>query len=217
VYANQAALFLHLGRERGAERCCRLGVAVYEQLAAAHPDRPDPLAGLAQAQFALARLQSGKPAAALAPLREAVRRQRAALALAPTRADLVAGLGVYGPALVEALADQGDHAAAAAAAADLGRDLPPAWAGWPRVAGLLAKCVTLARADTALPADARAKAATAYGEQALGLLRRAGAGGFKDAAALKDNPALEPLRTDAEFRAAFNKLLADAAAGGAKE
>jgi tetratricopeptide (TPR) repeat protein len=219
VYANQAALLLHMGRERAAERCCRLAVGVYDRLALAHPDQPDTLAGLAQAHFALARLRGGKPAEALAHLRDAVRGQRAALALAPKRTDLQANLGVIGPALIEALADQGDHAAAARAAADLGRDLPPTWAGWPQVAGLLARCMRLARTDKALAAEAQAQAARGYGEQALAVLRRAVEAGFKDVAALKDAADLEPLRTDAEFRPAFEQVLADAAAraSGGKE
>src|SRR5207248_2816871 len=108
--------------------------------------------------------------------------QRAAVALAPKRADLIDASGQYAAALIGRLADQGDHAAVAAAVTELARDVPANWGGWPTVAGQLARCVRLARTDPALSADERARLATAYGEQALDLLRQAVAAGYKDAA-----------------------------------
>jgi hypothetical protein len=104
---------------------------------------------------------------------------------------------------------QGEHAAAAATVRRLADDLPTSWDGWSRLAGLLGRCMKLARTDAALAADARAGAVKGYGEQALALLRKAAAAGLKDAAALRTADDLEPLRSGEEFREAFQKIVAE--------
>src|SRR5205823_11306842 len=174
--------------------------------AAARPDRPDAHADLARAQAMLANLQDESPAKALAALREAVREQREAVRLAPRRPDYAAMFAAYGAALVEALMNTGDHAAASAAADELRRDLPAESPQWPRIAGFVARCIRLAREDAKLSAEERAMLAKGYGEQALGILKRAIDAGFKDAAVLKDSADLEALRTG-DWRAQFEKLL----------
>src|SRR5205823_3894217 len=125
---------------------------------------------------------------------------------APRRTDFAAVFAAYGAALVEALMNTGDHAAASDAATELGRDLPAESPQWPRIAGFVARCVRLAREDPKLAADERAKVANSYGEQSLGILKRAIAAGFKDAAALKDSADLQALRSG-DWRAEFEKLV----------
>jgi serine/threonine-protein kinase len=209
AYTNRATLMRHLGRPREEEGGWRRLAELQKQRAADYPANPDLAADPARTQFTLAELRGDRPADALAALREAFDRQRAALALAPRRADLTADLGKYGSALAAALLDQGDHAAVARTATQMAAKLPPAWSGWPHVAGLLCRCMRLAREDEKLAADARARAAKGYGQQALGLLRGAVAAGFHDAAALTAADDLEPLRTEAAFREEFAKLVAD--------
>jgi tetratricopeptide (TPR) repeat protein len=207
VYMNQANLFQELNRSKAVERSVRQAVAVSMRIVGDHSDQPDAIATLASAQFNLASLATIKPAEALALTREAVNRQRAALALAPKRADMIVMMGVYGAKLITMLADQGDHAAAAATAAELSHDIPE-WRGWPVIANQLARCVRLARTDKTLSDEQKAKLSLAYGKQALELLRKAVAAGYKDASALKDSTDLEVLRTDPAFAPEFAKLLA---------
>ena len=192
-----------------AERCWQNLATVSVRLAAARPNHPDHLAGAALANYRLAKLHADKPSVALGELTEAVRRQRAAVAADRSRADLAEMLGIFGPDLIDALVAKGDHRAAAKAGEELDLDLPPTWAGRPRLAGFVARCVRLARTDKALAEHARARAAKDYADLAFDLLRKAAANGFKNAPALRESPDLEVLRTDDAFRPAFEKVLAD--------
>jgi len=178
-------------------------------LANLQPNQPQHLAGIALAKYRLAKMHADRSAVALEELTEAVRRQRAAVAIDRGRREMAELLGIFGPDLVDALLAKGDHKAAAQTVEDLDHDLPPNWSGRPRLAGLVTRCIRVARTDAALAGDARAKAAAEYGEQALTLLRKAAATGFKDPAALRESPDLEVLRTDDAFRPAFEKVLAD--------
>jgi serine/threonine protein kinase/tetratricopeptide (TPR) repeat protein len=216
VYLNQALIYQSLGRDKAVDRYVRQSVAVRERIVTAHPDRVGQLEKLAHALAILSDLPTVKPEESLPLLKEALRRQRAVMALAPKPEPYVENAGQYGNRLVERLVDQGQHAAAAAAAADLSRDVPPSWRGWSIVAGQLARCVRLARNDNTLSAEQKAKLSAEYGEQALDLLKRAVAAGYNDASALKDSPELEVLRTDPAFKPAFDKILVDIAARNKK-
>ena len=63
----------------------------------------------------------------------------------------------------------------------------------------------LADKDAKLDETKRKALAQGYADQALAQLRQAVARGYKDAAHMKQDPALEPLRAREEFR----RLLAD--------
>ncbi|HTK74289.1 MAG TPA: protein kinase, partial [Gemmataceae bacterium] len=208
VHENRALLMKDLGRPAESLARWRQSAQAQATLVALRPELPDEHASLARIQVTLAGLQDDKPAKAIVALREAVREQRQAVRLAPRRADHAAMFAAYAAALVEALMNAGDHAATSEAATDLGRDLPAESPQWPRIAGFVARSIRLAREDTMLSVDDRAIVAKRYGDQALGILKRSMAAGFKDAAKLKDSPDLEPLRTG-EWRAVFEKLLAD--------
>jgi serine/threonine protein kinase len=208
VYFNQANLYQELRRDKAVERSMRRAVSVSQQIVAANPDQPDPHALLAKNHFFLASLANIKPAESLALNRDAVNQQRTALALAPKRPDLTVSMGIYGLRLVARLADEGDHAGAAAAAADVARDIPN-WQALPQLSAQLVRCIGLARTDKTLTEDERQKKAVAYGEQALAVLRQSVANGFRNAAALRELKELEVLRTDPAFRPAFEKLLAE--------
>src|SRR5207302_2728442 len=69
----------------------------------------------------------------------------------------------------------------------------------------LSHCVLLADKDGQLADARRRELAQSYADRALALLRQAVALGFKDAAQLKKDPDLEPLRAREEFR----KLVTD--------
>jgi hypothetical protein len=144
---------------------------------------------------------------ALANLREAYDAQKSAYARAPNRTDLQANLGLYGTVLVEALANSGDHAGAFKAAHLVVADMPPNWSGLPKIAGNLSQCLRAARADSSLSDEQRSKIVTQYGAEALGVLRRAIAGGFKESAMLESAPELAALRESPEFKEEFAKLV----------
>jgi hypothetical protein len=172
-------------------------------------DRPDPSAELAKTHFALAGLRLEKPAQAIGALREAYDRQKHAFLLAPQRADLLANLGVFGTALVEALASMSDLPGAVQAAERLTAELPAHWNGFPKIAGLMSQCLRAAREDRKIPEVDRVKLVRQCGLAAMGALRRAAAGGFRDAAMLQAMPELAALRESAEFKEEFGKLVAE--------
>jgi len=206
VHENRALLMQDVGRpveSLARWRQTALALATY---VAVQPDRADGHANLGRVYATLAGLLDDAPKA-IAALQDAVREQRHAVRLAPRRADYAALYGAYAAGLVEALMNTGDHAAASDLATELSRDLPAESPQWPRIAGFVTRCIRLAREDTKLSAEDRAKVARRYGDQALAILKRGIDAGFKDAAVLKDASDLEPLRTG-DWKAEFEKLVA---------
>jgi hypothetical protein len=116
--------------------------------------------------------------------------------------------------LARTLLELGDHAAAAAeAAAELARvAFDPANDAY-NAACFFAGCVALAEKDTKLTEGRRKELAKSYGDRALDALRQALAKGYKDAAHIKKDTDLDPLRG----RDDFQKLLAEPEKGAGKE
>jgi tetratricopeptide (TPR) repeat protein len=107
--------------------------------------------------------------------------------------------------LAECLVGLANHAQLATTAEELARlcydPAADAYSG----ASYLCQCITLADKDRQ-PADAQRKeSAQNYANRALALLRQAIVRGYKDAASMKKDPNLEPLRARGDFK----KLLAD--------
>jgi hypothetical protein len=111
----------------------------------AYPDSAELAADLARTQFTLAGLRGERPQRALPMLHSAFSRQLSAVTLA-RKPSLIADLAKYGTALVEALAEERDHAAMVRTAGELEADVPSTWNGWPRIAGLLCRGMKLAQA-----------------------------------------------------------------------
>jgi tetratricopeptide (TPR) repeat protein len=107
--------------------------------------------------------------------------------------------------LAATLLDQGDHAGAANAAADLARVAAEPAADARKAAGHLARCIPLAEKDGKVAETRRKELARSYGDRSLAALRQAVAHGFKDTAGLKKDRELEPLRGRDDFK----KLLAE--------
>ncbi len=100
----------------------------------------------------------------------------------------------------------GDHARLAATADDIARfAYKPADDSF-TAAGMLSRCAALADKDVALAADRRRDLAQSYTERALAELRRAVERGFRDAARMKKDPHLEPLRGRPEFKKLLSEL-----------
>src|SRR5262249_30800344 len=97
-----------------------------------------------------------------------------------------------------------DHARLAATADELARlRYDPANDTY-KAASDLSLCVTLVDKDTRLDDAKRKELATDYADRAMTLLKQAVAHGYKDAAQMRRDPDLRPLRTREDFR----KLLA---------
>jgi hypothetical protein len=102
--------------------------------------------------------------------------------------------------LAATLLDLGDHAAAAEAAADLGRvAFHPAEDAY-KAAGFFARCMPLAQQDDNLPQAQRQELARSYGDRAMEALRQALANGYKDITHLQKDRDLDPLRPRDDFK-----------------
>lgn len=209
VYVNQALLFQRLQRAKAAELAWKNVVAAQTRLAAARPSDPEHPAGAARAFHELSMLHAENRALARDDLREAIRRQRVAVSLAPTSQERAEALGLYLNSLVDLLIGDGNHAEAAKLAKEINPELPPNWSGRVHLAGLMARCITLARSDKALSAEAQSMAAKTYGELSLELLQQAVAGGYKDMAFLRDSANFEVLRNDPAFKPGYEKIVGD--------
>jgi hypothetical protein len=207
AYTNQALMQKHKGQTAAEESSWARVAEQQAKRVADFPDQPDRSADLARTLYTLAGLRMDQPTQSMANFREAYDAQRTAFRQAPNRTDLQANLGLYGAALVEALTNSGDHAGAFKAAHIIVADMPSNWSGLPKVAGNLSQCLRAARSDTSINDEQRSKVVTQYGAEALGVLRRAVSGGFKESALLESAPELAALRESPEFKEEFAKLL----------
>src|SRR5262249_20735003 len=137
-------------------------------------------------------------------LRQAIQQQQKALTIESQPAYRQA-LYLHYQGLIEVAISAEDHAEAAQTVAELVKAVPAEVTDYPRCVGFLARCVALAGKDEALPEARRKELARRYGDQALDLLKKAIARGYKDAAYLRQSPDLEPLRSREDFK----KLLSD--------
>jgi tetratricopeptide (TPR) repeat protein len=201
------------GQLDDAERAYREAAAARERLVAAHGEVTEYRTGLATTLTVLARLRS--------------RRQDFASArdlLAQARPHLLAAYGanqndpvcrqLYSRHLhvgCEVHLRLGDHAAAAAAAGELANlGFGPVTNRYD-AARYLARCIPLAEREGTLFGPARYLLAQHYGDRAVVCLRRAIDGGWKDAARLRTDADLDPLRGRADFRRVLDELAARAA------
>src|SRR5262249_29170594 len=99
----------------------------------------------------------------------------------------------------------GDHAAAAHAVGKLAQCAFNPSEDRYNSACLLSRCVPLAEKDTKLPESKRKELVKAYADQAVDLLGQAVKAGWKDAAHMKKDTDLEPLRGREDFK----KLIAE--------
>lgn len=207
AYRNQAGVMRRAGRPADEDAAWSRALTLQIKRAADFPDQPDVAADVAASLAALANLRQDKPTQRLAALRQAYERQKTALKLSPQRDDLVANLGAYGLAVVETLVQTNDFAGACAAANRMVIDLPTNWPGLLKVAQALSQCAAAAREDKKLGEADRQKAVRNCGEEAMTILRRAIAGGFRDAALLQSAPEFRELRDSTEFKDEFARLI----------
>jgi serine/threonine protein kinase/tetratricopeptide (TPR) repeat protein len=195
------------GKPKEAESAWRTALEVWQQLAIELPKVADYQGGLAGTLTNFAKLhnQRGEFAAAAALLEKAGTHHQAALGARPKDRDFRESYRDHLVAVGQTRLGLADHAAAGTIAAEVDRfGYEPAKDTYD-AACLLARCVTLANKDAALPEARRKELAHSYSQKALTHLQQAVARGFKDVARMKKDPDLEAVRTRDEF----HKLLAE--------
>jgi serine/threonine protein kinase/tetratricopeptide (TPR) repeat protein len=204
---NNLGNLLSTTRPRDAEAAYNEALALRERLAADFPDVPDDRAGLVATLNNLAWLHNsrGEHDAALTFLGRARPHLQAALTASPGNPSYRLYYRNYLEILAGAQLGRGDHARLAAVADEMARfGHDPVKAPYD-AARYLCRCVRLAGKDASLQESEREAAAQRYADRALVLLRQAVARGFRDAAGMKRNPDLAPLRA----HEGFQKLLAE--------
>jgi len=203
---NLIILLSDLERFEDAAKSSLRVVALRKKLADASPTVAANRSEVGQSLHNLAGflLEQRKRADARKYLREAIREQAKAVALDAQPA-YRQRLCLHYLGLIEVAFSTGDHAEAAQAVAELVKAVPAEVADYPRGAALLARCVALAGKDEKLAEGKRKELAKRYGDQALDLLQKAIARGYKDVIYLRDSRDLEPLRSRDDFK----KILSD--------
>jgi tetratricopeptide (TPR) repeat protein len=204
---NLAALLHKVKRPKDAAAALHEALAIQEQLTADFPKVPDYQNDLGNTLRNLAILHSSQRefARALSFIERARPYRQAALKASPTsvvfrqnhRDDLTAQADIY--------LGMSDHARLATTANELARfGFDPVNDTYD-AACYLCHCVTLAGKDAQFAEVKRKELAQSYADRAVALLAQAVARGYKDAAHMKKDTDLDPLRAREDFK----KLLAD--------
>jgi tetratricopeptide (TPR) repeat protein len=210
THHNLGNLLAAMGKRADAETAFREALKIQTQLAQDFPSVPAFRNDLAETMVDEAiLLRQGKelgPARRL--LEEAVPHHRAALRASPENREYRQGFRINRENLADILVEMEEHAAAAEivreliqAAVDPGTDIYNA-------ACILARCVPLAKRDSRLSESQRKERAQAYADRALATLRQAVHHGYNDAAHVKKDTDLDPLRSYPEFQKLLKELQA---------
>jgi serine/threonine-protein kinase len=196
------------GRPKEAEAADADALDILKALATEYPAVPQYQADLANTLEGLAELARGRKdyPAARRLLEAAEPYLHKALEANPRDPFYRAVLRDCRQELAATLLDLGEHAGAAEAAADLARVAADPAGDAYKAAGFFARCVPLAGKDAKLPEAQRKELAQSYGDRALEALRQALAKGYKDAAHMKKDPDLDPLRGRDDFKKLLGEL-----------
>jgi tetratricopeptide (TPR) repeat protein len=206
-YHHLGVLHNQAGRLHAALRCHRRARELREELVAANP-----VASRFQSELALSWHHLGlvfekrsRLTEAARAFQEAVHRQSAVVRRAPGQPDHIRSLSSHYAELAAVQRRLGQHAAAALTAGARARLRPRDPDHLYGVAHELALCVLgVGRERPPLDDAERDRLRREYADRALDLLRQAVAQGFTDTDRLKEDGALDPVRS----RAAFRELLA---------
>jgi eukaryotic-like serine/threonine-protein kinase len=204
---NVAALLYKVNRPKDAEAALHDALTIQKQLAADLPKVPDYQNDLGNTLRKLAGLHSlqREYSEALSLIRQARSHHQAALKASPTSAVYRRSYRDDVTILTASYVGLSDHARLATTANELVRfAFDPANDTYD-AACFLCNCVTIAGKDAQLAEAKRTELAKNYADRAITLLRQAVTRGFKDAAHMKKDPDLEPLRAREDFK----KLLAE--------
>jgi tetratricopeptide (TPR) repeat protein len=191
-----------LSRFAEAEAALRQALTLLQKLVADHPavsNYANDLAGVL-VNLANLKLTTGNPAEARPFLEQALPHHQAALRGNPRHPGYRNYYRNNRWLLCQVLLQLADHAAAAATAEELARFGYDPIGDCYNAACYLANCVALAEKDGKLSPAQRTELAGRYAERAVALLRRSMQAGWKDAAHLKKDPDLDPLRQRQDFQ-----------------
>jgi serine/threonine-protein kinase len=207
-HTNLGFLLQDTGRPKEAEASFRAALDLHERLANEHPAVPGYRNSLAGTMVNLALiLRERRDLGGARRLLEGAREHhRAALRADPNNRTYRLFYRNNRRALADTLVQLGDPAAAAEAAAQLAQAAVDPAGDVYDAACLLARCVPLAEKDAGLPEAKRQELARSYADRALDALRRAVKSGYKDAARMKKDPALDPLRQRPDFQQLLQDL-----------
>jgi serine/threonine protein kinase/tetratricopeptide (TPR) repeat protein len=207
THFNLGTILHKTGRVNEAEAALRDALAVQKQLAADFPkisSYQNYLAGTL-AQMAAVHQLRREFAPAVALLEQARAHRQAALKDSPGNAIYRQNYREDLMALAESFIALADHVRLAATAEELsGIAYEPANDNY-NAACFLCRCVKLAEQDGQLAEAKRSEYSQNYADRAMAVLRQAVARGYTDAAHMKEDSDLEPLRAREDFK----KLLAD--------
>src|SRR5215207_3031764 len=211
THISRGIVLVAEGRHAEAEEGYRRAIELLDGFLAAEPGLPKYLSLKAGAldNTAESLIARGQPAAAKAAVEQAIKLELEALTSVPRHPVYLRFLSSHYEVLGRAQVLLGDHAGAAAAARDLARQFADDGRQLRVAAGLLARCATVVAKDGRSSPGERDATAVGYVGEALDLLRRAVQKGSTDAADLRADPHLEPLRGQEAFR----QLILDAEKG----
>ncbi len=196
------------GQPQQAEDAFRASRDHFQRLADQHPDAPDYRSNLAITldRLAESRIASGDHAAARQLLEQAQPHHLAALRVNPKKPGYRDPFNTHLGLVAETLLGIGDHEKAVRAAEELSRfEREPANDHY-QASGFTARCASVVLKDDRLSEARRQELARTYADRAMSLMHRAVELGFKDAAKLKKDTALESLRTRDDFRKLVDEL-----------
>jgi tetratricopeptide (TPR) repeat protein len=148
---------------------------------------------------ALLRLQQAGITRALPRFERAYELQRQVVESQPSNPSYQLEFWTLGEGLARSVIELGNHARGMEVIEELSRTPGANNQQLVSTARLTARCLALARSDIHLTPSQREQLVTHYAHQGLHLLRQALKQGDKDAGKLKNDPALEPLRSVPEF------------------
>ncbi|HEX4588396.1 MAG TPA: tetratricopeptide repeat protein, partial [Gemmataceae bacterium] len=207
-HAGLGNVLTEMDRLKEAEDAYAAALALIKPLAAKSRDEPGPRNDLAVmlASLAFLRLKTRDFQAAKALLEEARPHHEAALKAGAGNANYQRNYRIFLTLLVPVTAGLGDPAAAKQIAYKV-RDL-----GWEPpddaydAACALSRCVPIVQKSEKTSEEDRDKQAAFYGDEAMTMLRDAVAKGFKDAAHMKQDKDLNPLRGREDFEKLLSEL-----------
>jgi serine/threonine-protein kinase len=199
---NLARLLKDTGRLNEAETAYHRSLGLHRRLLHDCPAVTDFHHSFALTLTNLAQLLDGRKnyAEARRLLEEALPHHQTALRADPRNPKYRARARDHSLVLAEVLAHLGQQAEAVAEADQPSQAGTDSATNRYDVACVLSICAPLAEKDPKLPESQRRELAHQYADRAVALLRQAVAKGWKDAAHMKRDPDLDPLRDRADFR-----------------
>lgn len=207
-HANRTALLIALSPSPAAEASARQLIAVHLRRTTAFPKVALYGFDLARAEKTHADLllEQKKPSDARRALDNAVRHARQALDADSKSAVGQQILAVCSISLIELLQTDGDHGAIREAIRLVCPESATPGLACEKAAAYLGRCIPLLDGDSKLAAPKRTELRQTYGDEAMALLKRAVAQGYRDGKALETAAELVPLRGREDFRLLIKQL-----------